>query len=118
MIAQRYVHDIMQPHVLPNIQQLPGAIFKQDNARRHTKGVTRLSPHCYNPSLACPISRFVSNRAYMGRQVGHATGLNELEAKLQQVWNEMFQNVIQDLYASMLDHIASCIRPRWSSTGY
>ncbi|GFT95519.1 transposable element Tcb1 transposase [Trichonephila clavipes] len=32
----------------------------------HGKGVTRLSPHCYYPSLACPIYRFVSNRAYLG----------------------------------------------------
>ncbi|GFU42479.1 transposable element Tcb1 transposase [Trichonephila clavipes] len=27
MTAQRYVHDILQPHVLPLIQRLPGAIF-------------------------------------------------------------------------------------------
>ncbi|GFU92747.1 transposable element Tcb1 transposase [Trichonephila clavipes] len=32
----------------------------------HGKGVTKLSPHCYYPSLACPIPRFVSNRAYLG----------------------------------------------------
>ncbi|GFW62416.1 transposable element Tcb1 transposase [Trichonephila clavipes] len=32
----------------------------------HDKGVTRLSPHCFYHSLACPISRFVSNRAYLG----------------------------------------------------
>ncbi|GFT28232.1 transposable element Tcb1 transposase [Trichonephila clavipes] len=32
----------------------------------HEKGVTRLSPHCYYPSLACPSPRFVSNRAYQG----------------------------------------------------
>ncbi|GFV73662.1 transposable element Tcb1 transposase [Trichonephila clavipes] len=31
----------------------------------HAKGVTRLSPHCYYPSLACLILRFVSNRAYL-----------------------------------------------------
>ncbi|GFV40850.1 transposable element Tcb1 transposase [Trichonephila clavipes] len=61
--AQRYVHDIMQPHVLPLMQWLPGAIFQLDNARPHT---ARLSPHCYYPSLACPIPRFVSNRAYPG----------------------------------------------------
>ncbi|GFY22078.1 transposable element Tcb1 transposase [Trichonephila clavipes] len=30
------------------------------------KGVTRLSSHCYYPSLACPIPRFVSNQAYLG----------------------------------------------------
>ncbi|GFS72330.1 transposable element Tcb1 transposase [Trichonephila clavipes] len=32
----------------------------------HGKDVTRLSPHSYYPSLACPILRFVSNRAYLG----------------------------------------------------
>ncbi|GFY01225.1 transposable element Tcb1 transposase [Trichonephila clavipes] len=31
----------------------------------HGKGVTRLSPHYYYPSLACPIPRFVSNHAYV-----------------------------------------------------
>ncbi|GFT67643.1 uncharacterized protein TNCV_2361961 [Trichonephila clavipes] len=58
----------------------------------HDKGVTRLSPHCYNPYLACPILRFVSNGAYLGsfgRRFGHHTILNELEARLQQIWNEM-----------------------------
>ncbi|GFX65697.1 transposable element Tcb1 transposase [Trichonephila clavipes] len=32
----------------------------------HGKDATRLSPHCYYPSLVCPIPRFVSNRAYLG----------------------------------------------------
>ncbi|GFV56023.1 transposable element Tcb1 transposase [Trichonephila clavipes] len=31
----------------------------------HGKGVTRLSPHCYYPSLALPFPRFFSNRAYL-----------------------------------------------------
>ncbi|GFS67646.1 transposable element Tcb1 transposase [Trichonephila clavipes] len=67
MTTQRYVHDILQQHVLPLMQRLPGAIFQQDNARHHTARVSqKLSPHCYYPSLACPISRFVSNRAYLG----------------------------------------------------
>ncbi|GFU50049.1 uncharacterized protein TNCV_4933961 [Trichonephila clavipes] len=41
MTAQRYVHDILQPHVLPLMQRLPGAIFQQDNARPHTAGVSQ-----------------------------------------------------------------------------
>ncbi|GFU37373.1 transposable element Tcb2 transposase [Trichonephila clavipes] len=36
MTTQRYVHDILQPHVLPLMQRLSGAIFQQDNARPHT----------------------------------------------------------------------------------
>ncbi|GFU35615.1 transposable element Tcb2 transposase [Trichonephila clavipes] len=43
MTAQRYVHDILQPHVLPLMQRLPGAIFQQDNAQPHT---VRLSQDC------------------------------------------------------------------------
>ncbi|GFW20816.1 transposable element Tcb1 transposase [Trichonephila clavipes] len=31
----------------------------------HDKGVTRLSPHCYYSSLACPFPRVLSNRAYL-----------------------------------------------------
>ncbi|GFS78814.1 transposable element Tcb1 transposase [Trichonephila clavipes] len=32
----------------------------------HGKGVARLSPHCYYPSLAFTNAIFVSNRAYLG----------------------------------------------------
>ncbi|GFX83736.1 uncharacterized protein TNCV_350001 [Trichonephila clavipes] len=44
MTAQRYVHDILQPHVLPLMQWFPEAIFQQDNARPHT---TRVSQECF-----------------------------------------------------------------------
>ncbi|GFV77702.1 transposable element Tcb2 transposase [Trichonephila clavipes] len=61
MTAQWYVNDILQPHVLPLMQRLPRAIFQQDNAQPHKTVSTLLLP-----SLACPIHRFVSNRAYLG----------------------------------------------------
>ncbi|GFX85604.1 transposable element Tcb2 transposase [Trichonephila clavipes] len=41
MTTQRYVHDILKPHVLPLMQRLPGAIFQQDNARPHTLRVAQ-----------------------------------------------------------------------------
>ncbi|GFX08752.1 transposable element Tcb1 transposase [Trichonephila clavipes] len=62
MADQRYVHGILQPHVLPLMQWLTGAIFQQHNAWPHTVRVS----HCYYPSSACLIPRFVSNRAYLG----------------------------------------------------
>ncbi|GFV63773.1 transposable element Tcb2 transposase [Trichonephila clavipes] len=67
IIVQRYVHDILQPHVLPFMQRLPGALFQQDNARPHTARVSQdcLRTVCYYPSLVYPISRFVSNLAYV-----------------------------------------------------
>ncbi|GFX86071.1 uncharacterized protein TNCV_2403671 [Trichonephila clavipes] len=44
MKAQRYVHDILQRHVLPLMQRLPGAIFQQDNAWPPRQGSLPL--HC------------------------------------------------------------------------
>ncbi|GFU53715.1 glutamate receptor ionotropic, kainate 1 [Trichonephila clavipes] len=44
----------------------PRDIFCTRHCMTSHKGVTRLSPYYYSPSLTCPISRFVSNRAYMG----------------------------------------------------
>ncbi|GFY03000.1 transposable element Tcb1 transposase [Trichonephila clavipes] len=55
---------------------------------------------------------------YLGRRVGHLTSVNELVARLQQIWNEMSQDIIQNLYASMPGRIASCIRARRGSTGH
>ncbi|GFU28283.1 transposable element Tcb2 transposase [Trichonephila clavipes] len=40
MIGQRYVHDILQPHVLSLMQRLSGAIFQQDIARPHPARVS------------------------------------------------------------------------------
>ncbi|GFY22870.1 uncharacterized protein TNCV_2181311 [Trichonephila clavipes] len=62
MTAQKYVHDILQPLVLQLMQRLPGVIFQQDYAWPHT---ARVSQDCYYPSLPCPISRLVTNRAYL-----------------------------------------------------
>ncbi|GFX52085.1 transposable element Tcb1 transposase [Trichonephila clavipes] len=122
MTAQRYVHDILQPHVLPHMQQSPGAIFQQDNARRHT---ARVSQDCLCtvttfpwPSRSPDLSPVEHIWNHLGRRVGHPTSLNELEARLQQIWNEMSQDILQNLHASMPDHIVSCIRARGGSRGY
>jgi hypothetical protein len=39
MTAQRYVQDIVLPHVLP-LMVTPRAVFQQDNARPHTARLT------------------------------------------------------------------------------
>ncbi|GFV48382.1 transposable element Tcb2 transposase [Trichonephila clavipes] len=37
--GQRYIDDILRPHVGPSLNGLPGAIFQQHNARPHTARV-------------------------------------------------------------------------------
>ncbi|GFX37288.1 transposable element Tcb2 transposase [Trichonephila clavipes] len=51
MTAQRYVHDILQLHVLPLMQRLPGAIFQEDNTRPHT---ARVSQDCLRTITTLP----------------------------------------------------------------
>ncbi|GFW75561.1 transposable element Tcb1 transposase [Trichonephila clavipes] len=116
MTAQWYVHDILQPHVLPLMQWLPGAVFKQGNARPYT---ARLSQEYLHTVTALPwparppdLSLIKHIWDHLGRRVAHPTSLSELEARLQQIWNEMSQDIIQNLYASMPDRIASCICAR------
>ncbi|GFT16609.1 transposable element Tcb2 transposase [Trichonephila clavipes] len=103
MTAQWYVHDILQPHVLPLIQRLPGAIFQQDTARPHTARVSQDCLHTVTilswPGRSPDLSPIEHIWDHLGRRVGHPTSLNELEARLQQIWNEMSQGSIQNLYA-------------------
>ncbi|GFU99332.1 hypothetical protein TNCV_862271 [Trichonephila clavipes] len=50
---------------------------------------------CHNDSPAIYL-----NREYLGSfgwRVGHPTSLNELETRLQQIWNEMSQDIIREL---------------------
>ncbi|GFT21740.1 DDE_3 domain-containing protein [Trichonephila clavipes] len=41
LTGQRYVDDILRPHIGPFLNGLPGAIFQRDNARPHTAGVAQ-----------------------------------------------------------------------------
>ncbi|GFW35882.1 galactoside 2-alpha-L-fucosyltransferase 3 [Trichonephila clavipes] len=51
MTSQWYVHDILQPHVLPLMQRFPGVIFQQNNARPHT---ARVSQDCLHTITTLP----------------------------------------------------------------
>ncbi|GFT21544.1 transposable element Tcb1 transposase [Trichonephila clavipes] len=122
MAAQRYAHDILQPRVLPLKQRLPGAIFQQDNARHHTARVSleclRIVTNHLWAARSPDLSAIEHIWDHVGWRVGHPTSLNELQAMLQQIWNEKSQDIIQNSYASIPDRIASCIRARGGSTGY
>ncbi|GFW44113.1 transposable element Tcb2 transposase [Trichonephila clavipes] len=89
MSAQRYLHDILQPHVLPLMQRLPGAIFQQDNAWSHTARVSqdylRTVTTLPWPARSTKLSPIEHIWDHLGRQIGHPTSLNELEARFRQI---------------------------------
>ncbi|GFU64301.1 transposable element Tcb2 transposase [Trichonephila clavipes] len=102
MTTQRYVLNILQPQVLPLMQRLPIAIFQQDNAQ---PPMARVSQDCLRSVtiLPCPVrspdlSPIEDIWDHLGWRVGHSTSLNELEARLWQIWNEMSQALIQNVF--------------------
>ncbi|GFX31129.1 transposable element Tcb1 transposase [Trichonephila clavipes] len=60
LTGQRYVDNILRPHVGPFLNGLPGAIFHQENYRPHT---ARVATSFSNSSMAVPLPRFVPCRA-------------------------------------------------------
>ncbi|GFX08827.1 transposable element Tcb1 transposase [Trichonephila clavipes] len=115
MTAQRCVHNILQPYVLPLMQRLPGAIFNKTIFGFTRQGCHKTLPW---PARFPDVSPIEPIWDYLGRRVGHPTSLNELEARLQQIGNEMSQDIIQNLYGLLPNRIASCIRARRGSTRY
>ncbi|GFX43617.1 DDE_3 domain-containing protein [Trichonephila clavipes] len=63
LTGQRYVNDILRPHVGPSLNGLSGAIFQQDNARPHT---TRVAQDISDSSMPGPLPRFVPCRERVG----------------------------------------------------
>ncbi|GFW27064.1 transposable element Tcb2 transposase [Trichonephila clavipes] len=73
MAAQRYVHDILKPHVLPLMQRLPGAIFQQFDVRPH---MARVSKDCLRtvttlpwPARSSDLSRSEHIWDHLGRRI-------------------------------------------------
>ncbi|GFT94879.1 transposable element Tcb2 transposase [Trichonephila clavipes] len=63
LTGQRYVDDILRPHVGPFLNGLPGAISQQDNARPHTARVAQDFLRHFRLFHAGPLPRFVPCRA-------------------------------------------------------
>ncbi|GFV98328.1 DDE_3 domain-containing protein [Trichonephila clavipes] len=67
LTGQRYVDDILRPHVGRFLNGLPGTIFHQDNARPHTARVAQdFLRHFQNLPWPGLLSRFVPCRARVG----------------------------------------------------
>ncbi|GFY35480.1 transposable element Tcb1 transposase [Trichonephila clavipes] len=115
MTAQLYVHDILKPHVLPLMLRLPGVILLQDNARPHT---ARVSQDCLRTVTTLSWSVRFPDLSPIKHIWDHPTSLNELEARLEQIWNKISQDIKQNLYGSMPGRIESCICAREDSTRF
>ncbi|GFY30492.1 transposable element Tcb2 transposase [Trichonephila clavipes] len=114
MTTQRYVHDIQQPHVLPLMQGLPGAIVQQDKARPHT---ARVSQDCLCTIITLPWTARCPDLFQIEHIWGHfgmtSRPSHEFERTRGKVTANMERNVSRhhtELVSSMPDRIALRIR--------
>ncbi|GFU20018.1 DDE_3 domain-containing protein [Trichonephila clavipes] len=114
LTGQRYVDDILQPHVVrPFLNGLPGAIFLQDNVCPHTARVVQdflrnfqtLPWPARSPNLS-PVGHVWDQ---LKRQMPSCHSVHDLESAVQDLWAHLPQDNIRCLFNSMPDLVAACI---------
>ncbi|GFW42443.1 transposable element Tcb1 transposase [Trichonephila clavipes] len=113
LTGQRYVDDILGPHVEPFLNGLQGAIFQQDNARPHTARVAQdflrhfqtLPGPARSPDLS-PVEHVWDQ---LKRQMPSFHSVHDLELAVQVLWAHLPLDNIRCLINSMPDRVAACI---------
>ncbi|GFY28381.1 DDE_3 domain-containing protein [Trichonephila clavipes] len=122
LTGQRYVDDILRPHVGPFLNGLPGALFQQDNARPHTATVAldflrhfqTLSWPARSPDLS-PVKHVWDQ---IKRQMTSFHSVHDLELAVQDLWAHLLQDNIRCLINAMPDRVAACIAAGGGPTRY
>ncbi|GFU12979.1 transposable element Tc1 transposase [Trichonephila clavipes] len=114
LTAQRYVDYILKTVLLPLFLQYLDLIFQQDNARPH---MVRVAMNCLTACQTLPWparSEDVSltDHAWhmMGRQLHLPRNVDDLVRNLDQIWQEVPQETIRELYHSMPLRVPACIQ--------
>ena len=126
--ADRYIAQVLQPHVVPFFQRHRNFLFQQDNARPHTARVTQdflhrnnisLLPHpALSPDLN-PIEHFWDAlQRKLNALVPRPRTAAELRAAIAQVWAQVPQQQTNNLVRSMYRRCRAVIAARGGSTRY
>ncbi|GFW37665.1 uncharacterized protein TNCV_415511 [Trichonephila clavipes] len=118
MTAQRYVHPATT--CVATHATAPRSHFStRQCSASHGKG-HKTVPALLQPFLGLPDPQVCLQSSISGIIWDGELGIPNdpgYERRLQHIWNEMSQNIIQNLCTSMPDRITSCIRARMGSTG-
>ncbi|GFU64299.1 transposable element Tc1 transposase [Trichonephila clavipes] len=122
LTVQRYVVDILRPHVGPFLNGLPGVIFQQDNFRPHTARVAQdflrhfqTLPWPTRSTVLFPVE-YVGDQ--LKRQMPSCHSVHDLELAVQDLWAHLPQDNIRCLINSMPDRVAACIAAGGGPTRY
>ena len=129
LTARRYIDEVLEPHVIPFLQQHPRVtVFQQDNARAHSARLTRayleennvdlMEWPAYSPDLS-PIEHLWDQLGQLvagrnPRQVDR----NQLIQALQEEWTNLPERRIQRLINSMRQRCTECVRVRGGHIRY
>ncbi|GFT27444.1 DDE_3 domain-containing protein [Trichonephila clavipes] len=101
LTGERYVDDILRPHVGPLLYGLPGAIFQQNNARSHTAGVAQDFPRHFQtlpwPARSPDLSPVEHVWDQLKRQMPSCHSVRDLELAVQDLWAHLPQDNIRCL---------------------
>ncbi|UYV65118.1 hypothetical protein LAZ67_3003179 [Cordylochernes scorpioides] len=99
--SQRYISEVLEPVVLPYLQGLPTAIFKQDNARRY---------------VACIVQRFFVNRQI---ELLPWPALSPDLSPIENMWSMVTQQLTQITSpAAIPDQLWQRVEAAWSAEYY
>ncbi|GFW70293.1 transposable element Tcb1 transposase [Trichonephila clavipes] len=122
LTGQRYVDDILRPHLGPFLNGLPGAIFQQDNARPHTARVAEYFLRHFQTLPWLARSPDFSPVEYvwdqLKRQMPSCHSVHDLELAVQVLWAHLPQDNIRCLINSMPDRMVACIAAGGGPTRY
>ncbi|GFU29612.1 uncharacterized protein TNCV_2408401 [Trichonephila clavipes] len=122
LMGQRYVDDILRPHVGPFLNGLPWAIFQQDHARPHTARVVQyFLPHFQTlpwPTRSSDLSPVVHVWDQLKRQMPSSHSVRDLELTVQDLSAHLPQDNIRCLINSMSDRVAAFITAGGGPTRY
>ncbi|GFT75989.1 uncharacterized protein TNCV_1255121 [Trichonephila clavipes] len=122
LTGQRYVDDILRPHVGPFLNGVLGEIFQQDNARPHTARVAQdFLRHFHTlpwPALSPDLSPVERVWDQLKRQKPSCHSVHDLELAVQDLWAHLPQDSIRCLINSMPDRVMACIAAGGGPTRY
>ncbi|GFW80557.1 transposable element Tcb2 transposase [Trichonephila clavipes] len=93
LTGQRYVDDILRPHVGPFLNGLPGAIFQQDNARPRTARVAQDFLRHFQtlpwPARSPDLSPVEHVWDQLKRKMSSCHSVHDLELAVQDLWSHL-----------------------------